>query len=520
MQNYHAVFFTDICNTTLVYKPLGAYKVASVLREHGYNVLVVDHLHCWKIQEMKQLLDNCISDHTLVLGFSTTFFQDTNVPDSPSGKIYGILDNSVSVCPQGEEYEVAMLDHARKLNPKIKILAGGGNDTRETFANPRFDFAMVGYSENSIVNLMRHLAGGEDLRHARKNPAGICVVDDRLAAGYDFQKDHMVWQPTDVIGARVLPIECARGCVFNCKFCRYPMRNKKRMDFVRSTESISRELQENYDRYGIRHYMISDDTFNDNEDKLRQIRDAVQKLTFEPCMWTYTRLDILSVRKDRADLMYDIGVRSMFFGIETLTERVGRIIGKAYDREQQIKMIQYIKRRWGDQIQLHGNFIYGLPTESHAEIDVTVSQLRSGDIALDSWGWNHLILALDSGHAWNAELAKNYERYGYSRLPEAVPANPGLHHLNEWDTNAINWQNEHMDFQTARRRVSEIMTEYHATPRPIGGMMTMGLINYPDWDWQRGIKTRNTDMQWDRVTAARYIFVQKYKQRLLELLTK
>jgi radical SAM superfamily enzyme YgiQ (UPF0313 family) len=32
-------------------------------------------------------------------------------------------------------------------------------------------------------------------------------------------------------GAKVLPIEIARGCIFKCKFCSYPLNGKQNLDF-------------------------------------------------------------------------------------------------------------------------------------------------------------------------------------------------------------------------------------------------------------------------------------------------
>lgn len=512
---YDAVLFTDITHTVLAYKPLGAHKIAHILREQGYRALVVDHMHTWNIKEMKRLMDNVISDQTEILGFHTTFFSHSNVKETDKGKIFLPMDHNVSIIPQGIEFEIEMFEYARSLNKNIKVVCGGSNDTRMSLSNPRVDFAVVGYAENSIVHLMKHLKEGTDIPKLYTNPQGVKVIDDRTALGYDFEKDHMIWDPSDVISTKCLPIEMARGCIFNCKFCRHPMRGRRKVDFVRSTGSIAEELQRNYDEYGISTYMIVDDTFNDNEEKMLQIRDAVQKLSFTPTMWSYTRLDLLAVRPQRIKIMHDIGVRSMFFGIETLTERVGHLIGKGYDREQQIKTIRKIKNEYGEEIQMHGSFIIGLPGETLEEIDTTAQQLKSGEIPLSSWNFNALVLAKDTGHAWNAELSSNYEKYGY-RVGHGQNKNMELKHVGDWDPNAIPWESDVMNFEKARNLVEDYMTEYHDMDKTIGGEIGFGLLQYPTWNWDRVKNTTHKTIQWDKVSFERKLYTQQYKKRFLQ----
>jgi radical SAM superfamily enzyme YgiQ (UPF0313 family) len=52
----------------------------------------------------------------------------------------------------------------------------------------------------------------------------------------------MSWLPTDVVNQQVLPLEVARGCIFRCKFCAYPMNGKQQLDFVRSESQLMYEL--------------------------------------------------------------------------------------------------------------------------------------------------------------------------------------------------------------------------------------------------------------------------------------
>jgi radical SAM superfamily enzyme YgiQ (UPF0313 family) len=514
--SYHAILFTDITHTVLSWKPLGAFKIASILRMLGYRCLVIDHFHTWSIAELKKILNLAIGKDTLMIGFHTTFFADTNVcSDDGKGKIFGRLDQNNAVCPQGAEFEEELIDYIKSQNPKIKMVVGGSNTNRQDFSNVRFDYTLVGYSENSIVWLIKHLEHGATLSRYVVNKHGIGVVDDRAAAGYDFEKDHMVWQQSDIMNARVLPIECARGCVFNCKFCRHAMRGRSKVDFVRGTESIVEELSRNYEEFGITHYMITDDTFNDNQQKLSQIREAMMSLPFKPTLWCYARLDLLSVRPERLDQMWDIGVRSMFFGVETLTERVGKIIQKGYNPKAQIRTVQEIKKRYGGHMQTHANFITGLPTETTQELKHTVRLLESGEMPVDTWSFNALVLAQDKGHNWNSELARNYADYGY-RMAQPTQR-IAYEHTNDWDPYALPWESDQMNYESARELTQEFNSRSFAMPnRLVGGDMGFGLLNYPEWSWERVKTSLYSELDWHQVTVSRGIFTLRYRQRLIQ----
>ena len=51
----------------------GAHKIASFLREHNYNIEVIDYIHAWSFEQLKILVEDRITKDTLFFGFSSTF---------------------------------------------------------------------------------------------------------------------------------------------------------------------------------------------------------------------------------------------------------------------------------------------------------------------------------------------------------------------------------------------------------------------------------------------------------------
>jgi hypothetical protein len=497
----NAIFFTDFTNTVTVQKTLGAYKCAHELRKYGYSCLVVDHLHTFSIEEMLKVLRNTVSDKTFMIGISTTFLLDTDVKllNNSEGYRYNPLNMSKSFCPQGPEFEKVMVAEIRKLNPNCRIVVGGSK-TQQQLNNKNIDFAIIGHGEISVPKLMDHFVHGHPAPCSVRNLWGVQIIDDADAKKYNFATGHMAWLDQDVVNAKVLPLESARGCIFNCKFCRFPMRGKKGLDYVRSADSIYRELKENYERWGITTYSFMDDTFNDNDEKLDQILSAVERLNFQPIFWSYARLDLMSLRPERLGKMYDIGVRAVYLGIETMNDRTGRIVGKGHDRNKQIDTIRELRNCYGNTLMMHGSFIIGLPEESIESIQLTFDALMDETIPLHTF--NFKALRIDRNlTAWPSEFDLNYEKYGYVDQNPLLPLE--LDWKNPYMTRAQAIELEHKFSQT-----SQAGDRFH-----IPGITMWELINY-GYDFETLSNMKNNQLDWYKITQQKEQYVQQYKNIL------
>ena len=500
---YDFIFFTDVTDSIFTYKAIGAYKVAHILRENGYSVLVVDHLHTFSEEEFKELLDSCVSEQTKCIGFSSTFLKRvTDIgPDKPT-KLEMMPTVDQYFFPQGPEFEKNIIQHLHSINANCKVLVGGVL-ANENIQNKLVDYAILGFGEQSILRLAKHLVNNEPLENVKKNLWGVTILDDKLAQGYDFQNSTFQWEKIDVCNHKILPIEISRGCIFKCSFCSYPLIGKKTNDYIRTAEILAKELQDNYDKFGVYHYYVLDDTFNDNDYKLDALLTAVKKLTFQPLFWAYTRLDLLTTRK-HVDKLYDIGLRSMYFGIETLNPATGRAIKKGHDREKQIKTVQDIRQQYGNEIKMNGNFIIGLPHETLETATDTFKRLKSGEIPLHSYRFNGLILQRPTLRTWSSELARNYKEYGYQVLSEEHD-----------DFLGMKWTNEHFERDQAWELANKWTAEAQLSDNYyISDQAAMALINYGyTMDWLR--TTKYKDINWQKLEQVdKFNFINDYKKQL------
>jgi hypothetical protein len=253
---YDAVIFTDVTDTVTIYKAIGAYKIANTLRQQGYSCLVVDHLHAFTLDEIKQVIDKSVSVNTLFVGFSTTFFNNTINSLKDDGSLtYGPILSGV--IPQGIDFETQVVNHIKARNYNCKIIVGG-TKSHANINDKNIDYCVIGYGEISILSIANHLKSNTPLLNSYKSIHGIIVVDNRTNEGYDFVNSKFSWNELDVGNSKVLPLEISRGCIFKCKFCSYPLNGKQNLDFIRDSNILYEEMQSSYDRYGISNFYILD----------------------------------------------------------------------------------------------------------------------------------------------------------------------------------------------------------------------------------------------------------------------
>ena len=502
---YDAVIFTDVTDTVTIYKAIGAYKIANTLRQQGYSCLVVDHLHAFTLDEIKQVIDISVSINTLFVGFSTTFFNSTlNSVNSDGSLTYSSILSGVM--PQGIDFENQVITHIKSRHYNCKIIVGG-TKAHANINDKNIDYSIIGYGEVSILSIANHLKSNTPIPNSYKNLYGVTIVDNRKNEGYDFVNSKFEWKDLNVVNTKVLPLEIARGCIFKCKFCSYPLNGKQNLDFIRDSDILYEEMQSSYDKHGVSNFYILDDTFNDSNYKLDILQETVNRLTFQPKFWAYTRLDLIAQNNGLIDKLYDIGLRGIYFGIETLNKRTGLIIGKGFDRAKQINTIRQIRERYGNQVTMHGSFILGLPEENISSMRQTFNQLMDETIPLHTFIFHGLNLYKNEAVPFNSELGKNFKDYGYTEL-NTNPNSP-----------KINWSNEYLDHAIA----SELAEEFNTTAQNSSRLYLPGQIGFSlknlgfDDDYITNVKYK--DVEWNQISAKKDSYIKEYKENLLTKLS-
>ena len=445
---------TDNTDTFSQTKLLGIHKVAYVLRQSGYEVAVINHLSVFTIDEIKHILSELVNPQTVFVGFNTIFYK--KIVANSSSDLFQDPDWGV-LLPHGIQYNEEIRQLIRSKNPNTKLVLGG--PTAYDLPNYKiFDYVVVGYAEISVVNLANHLSRGERLEKSHRSVYGPTIVNDAKATSYNFELSHIRYEDHDcVLPNEVLYLEVARGCIFNCTFCAFPLNGKKKFDYIRNKELILQELLDNYNRFKVTKYIFSDDTFNDSVEKCQMIYEISKMLPFQLEYWAFIRLDLLAAHPETIDMLVESGLRSMLCGIETFNQKTAVAIRKGGSREKLIATIAQIKDKWGDLVHVQGSFILGLPYEDMASMNQTIEYLLSDRNRLDSWHVQSLKIRHPKYHdassnGFVSDIDKNFEKYGYRNIGESQRTDRA-------NTPIMLWESDYTTFDEVSELADRITAE-------------------------------------------------------------
>jgi radical SAM superfamily enzyme YgiQ (UPF0313 family) len=463
-------------------RSIGAYQLASFLRHNGISVQVIDFTDSFTSEELTIALDQFIGSNTKIVGVSSTFYQqEVNQADLKDNKNYnrgtiGHLPNNV----------VDAILHVKKKYSTVKTVVGGGN-SNNFIGDPLFDTVVHGYAEQVFLDYCTK-------KHVYPKECNSFIVDGD-GVKFDIENLSHTWDIRDcVLPNETLPIEISRGCIFKCKFCGYPLNGKKKFDYLRSPDMIVDELVSNYDQYGTTNYLFADDTFNDSTYKLEQLHNKITQLPFKINFTTYLRLDLLHSHREQIPLLKELGLKSAFFGIESLNDQTSKFIGKGMNSSKVKDFLLELKNDiWKDDISMLCTFIVGLPYEDIASTDRSFEWTRQAGI---NTAWAPL--SINTAHRYKSDIAINYEKYGYKLL----------------DVSRGNWVNDIMSSDDA----VSASNKYNSISMPnnyITSWIMFGLLSYQIHSVSELMKIQNKNFPSDLYNTRYQEMILQYKKKLL-----
>ncbi|NIM15011.1 MAG: amino acid adenylation domain-containing protein [Candidatus Aminicenantes bacterium] len=168
-----------------------------------------------------------------------------------------------------------------------------------------------------------------------------------------------------------MSLQATRGCPYNCAYCHkiWP-----KTHVFRSAENIVEEVKRYHD-IGIRRFVFIDDIFNLNEKNSRRffekiIRDNLDVQFFFP---SGVRGDLLT--GDYIDLMVEAGTAGLAVALETVSQRLQKLIGKNLKIDKLEKNVAYFCERYPHVI-LELFTMHGFPTETREEALATLDFIK------------------------------------------------------------------------------------------------------------------------------------------------
>ena len=419
---YKAIIFTGTNFYDLGRKGHGPRRIATHCKPYGWEIEIADYLSFWSYEQIESFLKSrVVPGVTKWLGFSYTWLSNDNETTN-------------------------RINFIKKLYPDLLLIAGGQAPFQEDLG---VDYYIYGYGEEACLKVLQYeFHNGPPVLYTRLF-GGKYIDGVHNYTSANLKEYASEWEESDfLLPSEHLTMEVSRGCKFSCKFCNYPYIGLKD-DTSRSEESIYRELNENYQKWGITNYLVADDTFNDRTEKLIKFRNAVKRLDFTPNFSGYIRIDLLKAHPEQLEILAESRFWGHFYGIETFTHSAGKIIGKGMHpdliKEQLLATRAYFNKHVG-YFRATASMIAGLPTESIEQMHESNKWLMenwSDQIA--TWHPLQIISHQESIQAFGLNLAK----YGYTILPPATIEQDAFYRDKTLFVkpikNQIYWKNEHTD---------------------------------------------------------------------------
>ena len=338
-----------------VKRTAGAHRIASYLREHDWDIEVLDFLPAWTVEELKEYCRMRIRKDTIFIGISSVF-----------------------PLMAAENHIIDFVVWFKKKYPNITVIAG----SKMLITNHMIpaDYHVAGYGELALIELLKKITG---------KPSNIVVENfemmgkhynfvnaDSSHPSYPMDDLQVKYETRDYIEPQEsLTLEFTRGCKFKCKFCYFNVIGYKGRTW-RCMSNLHDELLRNYEHWGITDYTCADETANAESSVLQDAAAIINKMPFETNVKGYIRADLLASRPQDWEHMAAMGLWGHYYGIESFNHESAKVVGKGMKPEKIQQGIldaqDYFLKQLG-KYKASISLIIGLPHETEESFDRGVS---------------------------------------------------------------------------------------------------------------------------------------------------
>lgn len=371
---------------------IGTLLLATILKEKGIEV---DILRFWQIEGLDNydiFLDNMV-----------------NAIIEKNPKIVSLYMRC--------DTDIVMFNIAQKvkeIDDEIFIIAGGPQSSltaKEIIREINYiDFVCKGEGEKTIYPIIDALLHGGDYS---KIPGlvwkiGNCIfendeaelvknLDDNPSIDYSLIPIKYEKATASIWDMDVIAIDVGRGCPFGCTYCSTKTFWKQKYR-LKSNKKIIEEIQDAVRATGCKHFIFNHDLFTANRERIISFCNEMIEKDMDVKWTCSSRID--TIDEEMILLMKKAGMEKIFFGVETGSPRMQKMVKKNINVEKVVPLIKFTGR---NRIFTTTSFIYGFPEETEEDMERTLKLI----IELMEFSFNFVIthlLAIETG-------TEMYEKY-------------------------------------------------------------------------------------------------------------
>ena len=451
---------------------IAGFRLRTAAKKAGYDILVVDICADRSEDELNAIIKKYNTESLKFIGVSVSWIGEMNL-------------NSF------KWFNQPFFKKFKESYPNLKLISGGHRIGLISAIIPYTDYHFHGFSDNSFVEFLKYIHG---------LPNQLTLKRNDMLNGYtiDGNTDHPMIHMDDIetilepedrfLPHQPVPIELSRGCIFRCAFCHHPYQGKKEYDsYMRSPESIALELKRNYDMFGTTRYTITDDTFNDTDEKIYRLQKGIELAKLSKFEFVgYIRPDIIVNKPHMIDSLINLGLKGAFVGIESMNQESRKAVGKGTDIN---KVIEVCHKLAEQKVLIHAGMIVGLPYDTAETVSKAQEYFMSGNSPFRFWIWAGLFLKNEYGMNFddaNSTLDKNPGKYGYTFQDTDIK------------TGTAYWHNKNFNTLTAAALAKKLNQESYKIMKYAGwrvaGAWNIGLSDDEIMNNQLSLEESNTLM--------------------------
>lgn len=335
-----------------------------------------------------------LSKKLLMHGFTVDIVRYWDISTSPKvdydrfstdiiSKILSKNPTLVSFYCRCEEYHIC-LDLARRIKAiNNAILISFGGPQAELVAEEtirRFDcvdYVCCSEGENTIVPFLQFIKSGcafseilsiEGLVY-RDSVGKVCrnklpqLLEDNFVRNYNYYDliPQIIIDNTDCV-----QIDVGRGCPFACTFCSTKTFWKRKFR-LRQIQNTLDEIEFVVNKFGVRRFDFQHDLFTASKKRVFEFCDGIEKRKLKIKWDCDSRID--TIDEEMIDRMIECGLEQIFFGIETGSSRMQKVINKNLKMDRCDSIVKYCIDKG---LKVTTSFIYGFPEEIESDVDETL----------------------------------------------------------------------------------------------------------------------------------------------------
>ncbi len=345
--------------------PLGLAYLASIARRRGHEVEILDaSAEGLTFEEVKVRIKRSYPDVIGITATTPMIYDAYKVAKISKD----VNENSITLI--GGPHVTFLPEFTLRECPYLDIIVRGEGE--ETFRDLMDKLPLV--LRDRDIRTLKEILGisyreGNRIIHNPPRPL-IEDLDSIPIPSFDL----LPWDLYKAGEYRYGVIMTSRGCPFNCIFCSSSLQFGKRWR-GHSVGRVLEEIRLLREGFGIKEIEFLDDTFTLNRKRAQQIARELVKEGLDISWTASSRVNTFDTETAKA--LRESGAHTIYFGIESGSQRILNFIGKGITINQAIKAVKTAVRVG---LKVLGSFILGFPTERNEDIKRTIRLANKLDL--------------------------------------------------------------------------------------------------------------------------------------------